>query len=143
MSGANEGQLDVLVSREECEHMFFYYPSAPNENGWKCCRCEEKGGDDGYSPELDRSHTYLKVGGILNDLHSHKFVYVSNGSEGDFVTSAVTDRCRAKDVYDQASIIHWLIEAIGLNRHQEFWKKRSAEKLAANTDVNATKERSV
>lgn len=106
------------------EHDFYYYLDT-NEEGWRCCSCAYRPGEpQGFSPELDRSHTYQKVMGILLDLHNGDFVHVSNGTHGECLQEMVTERCRREGIYDQYSITLFLLEALTAS-HQKYWKEVS------------------
>lgn len=103
------------------EHEFYYYASA-NEQGWKCCGCDEKPGEPpGFSPQLDREFIHRKVFGLLDDLHNHDLVYVSNGDHGEAIVSGVAEECRAAGVYDQRSILAFLVGPDG-GSHATYWK---------------------
>lgn len=112
---------------KSCEHKTFYYYPATNEDGWKCAdRCGEKmpGDPPGYRPDLDRDEIWLKVGGLLNDLHGADLVYVSNGTGGDGLTSTVADRCKREGRFDQYSILLFLLEEMTPS-HADYWKEIS------------------
>lgn len=103
------------------EHEFYYY-AATNEDGWKCCACDEKPGEPpGFCPELDRKLIERKVFGLLDDLHNASLVYVSNGCGGDAIVASVAERCRSEGVYDQASILAFIVGEDG-GSHAKFWK---------------------
>lgn len=107
-----------------CKHEPFGYFPAINENGWKCFDGDHllPGEPDGYRPDLDRSHTEDKVYGIMNDLHQGSFVYISNNEMGEFVTREVIQRCRDTGLYDQISIMQFVLE-FAEDGHAKFWKK--------------------
>ena len=111
------------------EHEFYYYPSAPNEDGWRCCGCDHKPGEPpGFSPELDRTRTFEKVNGLCMDLHDRDLVYFSNSDHGLGVADSVAGRCKAAGIYDQYSIVQWVFEAEA--SHAEYWRKISEDILA-------------
>ena len=76
----------------------------------------------GYRPDLDRSDTGTKVGGILNDLHENKFIYISNGSMGDSLTAAVVTKCHETGLFDQYSIAQFIFQLLTPD-HAEYWRK--------------------
>lgn len=101
-----------------------FYP-APNEDGWK-----EIGGEElGYRPDLDREHIYTKVMGLQLDLHQQNFIYVSNGTQGEWITDWVTRRCEKLQRFDQYTILKLIFECpeVGVERHAEFWAQRARE----------------
>jgi hypothetical protein len=108
----------------DCTHESFGYFPAVNEEGWKCFNCGSllPGEPDGYRPDLDRSHTDAKVYGLLNDLHENKFIYVSNGAGGDILTNEVVKQCQRSGLYDQISIIQYIL-ALGESEHAAYWKE--------------------
>ncbi len=109
----------------ECKHeTVFYYPSI-NEDGWKCLDC----GDLGFRPDLDKSHIYSKVMGILMDMCEKKLIYVSNGTQGDIIRENVASICLKKGAYDQYSIILEIMKDwnVGTKGHSTYWKKKSKE----------------
>jgi hypothetical protein len=106
------------------EHEFYFY-ACTNEDGWKCCACDEKPGEPpGFSPELDRKYIARKVFGLLDDLHNHDLVHVSNGCGGDSIVAAVSERCRREGVYDQQSILAFILGEDG-GSHARYWKEIS------------------
>jgi hypothetical protein len=108
----------------ECTHENFGYFPAINEAGWKCFGCKKKlpGEPDGYRPDLDRSHLQDNVYGLMNDLHEHDFIWVSNSEYGEHILSEVMTRCREAGLYDQITIMHYILEA-NAGTHAEFWKE--------------------
>jgi hypothetical protein len=117
------------------EHEFYYYAAA-NEAGWKCCVCGERPGEPpGFSPQLDRTRLERKVFGLLDDLHNHNLVYVSNGCGGDAIVADVAERCRADGVYDQASILAFILGTDG-GRHAKYWKEVSDAIIAGRDPRN-------
>jgi hypothetical protein len=111
------------VSESNCKHPeFYFYPTPATEAGWKCSACPFKPGEPpGFSPGLDRSHTQIKVMGLLLDLHNHDFVYVSNGSHGEGLEHTVAERCKAEGRFDQYSILLFILEAMTPS-HAKYWK---------------------
>ncbi len=100
---------------------FHYYP-ATNEDGWRCLYCDHRPGEPpGFSPHLDRSHIYEKVGGLLHDLCDVNLIFVSNATGADLLTSAVTDRCVKEQRFDQYSILLFLLEE-DTPGHAGYWK---------------------
>lgn len=113
---------------EKCEHndKNIYYFNATNEDGWLCTACKT---ELGFRPDLDRRLIYTKVMGILMDLHTHKFIYVSNASHGDGIKATVVNMCKEKDAYDQYSIISFILECVGAKSHAEYWRQKSTIRL--------------
>lgn len=99
-----------------------------NEDGWKCAEC---GHAFGFRPDFDREHTRDKVDTILFWLVEHDLLYVSNASEADGVVAQVANGCHASNTYDQQSIIH-AIAAIGLVRHQDFWRNEAKQAMCSH-----------
>lgn len=116
--------MGIVKKMVDCKHETFGYFPAINEEGWKCLDGDHllPGEPDGYRPDLDRSHTEDKVYGIMNDLHEGQFIHISNGSHGDFITSQVVQRCKDTELYDQVSIMQFVIE-VAEDGHAQFWKK--------------------
>lgn len=113
------------------EHNYAYFPHV-NEEGWKCVECSHAPGEPpGFSPQLDRAMTEHKVASILMDLHTYELVYVSNSDEGARLAALVAERCQRERVFDQLSIVSFLIEAM-LSGHQSYWKEISESVLAGH-----------
>jgi len=107
----------------ECKHKSVGYWPESNEEGWKCLDCNQKLGEPaGYSPQLDRSHTYDKVFGILDEMHNAHFVYCSNGTGADILTQDVVNQCERTGLYDQVSIMQYIL-VLGFGTHAQFWKE--------------------
>lgn len=118
---------------KNCTHEYHWFLSACNETGWKCVSCDDKPGEpEGFSPQLDRSHTYHKVGGILNDLHDQEFVHVSNGTGGDQITELVAAKCHETGRFDQDSILLFLMQQMN-HGNGKYWKEVS-ESIIAGRD---------
>lgn len=98
-----------------------------NEDGWRCGDCEAKLGDDGFAPVLDREQTREKVGVILLWLHEQDFMYVSNTTQGDWMTGRVVLRCHADNTFDQQSIIKFLIEQN--DTHARYWREQARQAM--------------
>ena len=112
----------------KCDHKdsTYYYP-AINEKGWKCVDCKE---ELGFRPDLDRSLIWKKVDGLLQDLHGHNFLYVSNGSMGEAITHNVVAECQKRDRYDQHTILALLICDPNISsNHAEYWAAQATQKL--------------
>jgi hypothetical protein len=112
----------------KCKHetdWVFYYPVI-NEDGWKCVKCNEK---LGFRPDLDKMLIGTKVRGLLDDLHTHGLIYVSNGSSGDCIEANVSMRCRETGRFDQYSIILFIMEDcnVGTEDHAKYWKEKGGE----------------
>jgi hypothetical protein len=104
-----------------------FYHNATNEDGWFCSCC----GELGFRPDLDRKLLYIKISGILQDLNQHKFVYVSNASQGEFIVRNVFEECKNKRRYDQYFILREILNEpnIDVKGHSSFWNKESINKL--------------
>jgi len=114
-----------------CEHEYHWYP-APNEDGWRCCYCEDRPGEPhGFSPQHDRDDIENKVYGILSDLDTAKIIYVSNSSHGWSIVAIIVRRCREADVYDQYSIASWILETM-TESHAKYWKEIGDGVVAGN-----------
>lgn len=113
----------MKLTATNCEHVEFGYFPAVNEEGWKCFHCNSlmPGEPDGYRPDLDRERIEDKVYGLMNDLHENKFIYISNGSGGDIIVGEVSAKCKASGLYDQISIIKYILE-VGEEGHADYWK---------------------
>jgi hypothetical protein len=111
------------MGETNCQHESFGYFPAINEAGWRCLDGDHlmPGDPNGYRPDLDRSHTEDKVYGMMNDLHEGRFIYISNGTGGDICTGEVAKRCRETGLYDQISIIRFILE-IAESGHAAYWK---------------------
>lgn len=118
-----------------CAHAgLYWYASPANEQGWKCVDCNWQPGEPaGFSPQYDRSHLHTKVSCIVHDLHDAEIIYVSNGSDGDALTAATTDRCRERGLYDSVSIARVVLEIEADDKHTAFWRDIS-EGIIAGRD---------
>lgn len=113
----------------DCHHDYYFYPST-NEDGWKCANCGDRPGEPaGFSPALDRLLIDIKVGGLLNDLCDHDFIHVSNGTGGDILTDIITKRCVAENLFDQYSILMFILES-ETPSHAKYWADVSESILA-------------
>lgn len=115
-----------------CPHHGLYWFADPaNERGWKCTDCDWRPGEEpGFSPAHDRSHLETKVGCILMTMHEAEVIYVSNGIDGDRLTSLVTKYCSERSLYDSVSIARVILEHEGSDRHARFWRDISEGILA-------------
>ena len=100
-----------------------YYFPAINEDGWKGFPDEQLG----FRPDLDVDLIERKVHGLLLELHEAKFVYVSNGTMGEVITENVVARCRKEDVYDQHSILRFILEDPNLAEDADYWMRKRKE----------------
>jgi hypothetical protein len=106
------------------EHEYYYYPDT-NEEGWKCVGCNDRPGEPpGFSPYLDRQLINIKAESLLMDLCRNDLIYISNNSEGEYLTASVAEKCRASNLYDQYSILHFILE-VEAPSHAEYWKQVS------------------
>jgi hypothetical protein len=112
----------MICKHTEIKNIFYH--NAINEDGWQC-HCGEV---LGFRPDLDRLLIFSKVMGIMQDLHEHKFIYFSNGTEGESICEYITERCNKEKRYDQYFIIKEIF-AIRWEGHSDFWKKKAEEKL--------------
>lgn len=99
-----------------------------NEDGWKCAEC---GHAFGFRPDFDREFTLDKVDAILFWLHEHDFLYVSNSTEGDSITSNVAAWCHESGTFDQQSIVMMLARQ-GQQRHAEFWRNEAKQAMCSH-----------
>lgn len=111
---------------KQCEHNKAFYYNTINEAGWRCS--DICGQELGFRPDLDRKLTWFKVMGILQDLVQNKFISVSNATEGDGITGYVVKKCQEKDVYDQVSILRFILEID--THHVEYWQEQSHRKIS-------------
>lgn len=120
------------MTTEKCKHESFTWRLKPcDETGWTCLDCNKPlpGEPPGFRPDLDRSNTSDKVGGILMDLHMGEFIYMSNNTAGDGLTAAVVAECKRTGFYDQASILLFVLQ-IDAASDGPFWKNISEGILA-------------
>jgi hypothetical protein len=108
--------------RRECQHAEVYWYAAPLEDGWRCTCGFRPGEPPGYDPQRDRDNIHGKVWAILDGLHNADIVYVSNGCAGDSITADVAAKCKRHKVYDQYSIVAFILRAM-TTRHAEYWKQ--------------------
>ena len=94
------------------------------EDGWKCYDCGEK---FGFRPDFDKKYLFWKVYHLMHNLHGSDLIYISNGSQGDCMTQNVMHRCEEEKVYDQYSIILFIMQEPNMDTkgHAEFWSKES------------------
>lgn len=103
------------------EHNYHYFPEI-NEAGWRCVDCDHKPGEPaGYSPQLDRELIKFKVGAILHDAHDANLIYISNGSQADYLGAVVSDKCQREGRFDQYSILLFLLEQL-TPEHSAYWR---------------------
>jgi hypothetical protein len=109
-----------------CKHeSLYWYPAPATEQGWKCADCKWQPGEPpGYSPQHDRSHLETKVWCVLNDLHNHEIVYVSNGSAGDGIVHDITATVRRSGKLDQYSIALAILKGMTPS-HAKYWRETS------------------
>jgi len=102
-----------------------FYHNAINEDGWFCSCC----GELGFRPDLDKKFLWRKIDGILQDLHEHKFINVSNGSQGEFIVHNVYDACFKEERFDQYFILKEILNEpnIDVKGHSDYWKKHVQE----------------
>ena len=97
-----------------------------NEEGWECIDCDAV---LGFRPDLDRSHAELKAYCIMQDFHESKLIYVSNGTMGELIAANVAAQCLAVEMFDQQTILKFILEDPNMNSHGEFWRNRSVRWL--------------
>lgn len=115
--------LDVHMDIKKCRHTNtrnIFYHNSINEDGW-ICFCGEI---LGFRPDLDKKLIWSKVMGIMQDLHENKFIYFSNGSEGEGICEYLVNRCEEEKRYDQYFIIRELF-VIKWKLHSDYWKQQS------------------
>lgn len=96
-----------------------------NEDGWRCGDCDKK---LGFRPDLDRNETSEKVGLISLLLHEQEYIHISNSTGGDVLTAAVVKRCHADNVYDQQSIIRFILEEEEPD-HSKYWQDAALKEM--------------
>jgi hypothetical protein len=114
---------------------YWHWTPAGNEEGWECGECQSKPGEpEGYCPELDRDHLYDKVYALLlflcGEMGGYKFLSISNGAEGEYLTQDIVGKCRELGMYDQTTICRLAFEAD--QSHAEYWKEISDGILSGN-----------
>lgn len=125
-----------------CDHVqgLYWYAAPVDERGWLCIDCGwSPGEDEGYSPEHDRSHIETKVGSVLFDLDAAGIIYVGSSSNGDGITGAVVDLCRARKVFDSVSIARFILEIEAGECHMKFWRERGESILEGRDNRNRCK----
>lgn len=116
----------------DCAHRNLFWYLATNEDGWKCVDCDLKPGEPpGYSPAHDSSHLRVKVSNILDEMHTAGLVYVSNATEGEVLTDAVTFKLQQSGDWDQYSIVA-AIMAERTPSHAAYWRQKSDAILEGN-----------
>lgn len=111
--------------KDSCQHQkhqMSWFLSGCNEKGWKCECGFEPGEPAGFSPLHDHHLIEIKVMCILGRLHDEEFIYISNGTEGDFLVGCVANKCAIEGIYDQQSIIRFILEEVADADHVRFWK---------------------
>lgn len=109
----------------DCDHDFQWFADFAQERGWKCLNCKLRPGEpEGFSPQHDREFIDRKVFALLNDLFNADLIYVSNGTEGDYLVAHVAERCREAGCYDQGTVLLFLVEAKA-ESHAKFWAEIS------------------
>lgn len=127
----------------DCEHEDLNWRAtedkrmALNEEGWQCLDCSDV---FGFRPDLDRENTYEKVRCILMDFHESNLIYISNGTEGDIIAANVAQRCAAANVYDQWSILRYILEDPNLLSHRQFWQNRAERWLLGGEPIRPEQE---
>ncbi len=86
-----------------CKHESTYYYPSVNDDGWRCVDCDT---EFGKNEGIDKKLIYTKVRGLLHDLHEAKLIYVSNGTDGDCITSIVCDSFQKDNDFSQGYIIY-------------------------------------
>ena len=105
-----------------------------NEEGW-----HKNGVCLGYRPDLCKEHIESKVIGILLELSESEIFYISNGTEGDMLTSLVADRCIKENKYDQHSIVLFIAEH-ETPSHAEYWASKAANWNSDKTESDNISE---
>lgn len=113
----------------DCKHLSVYWKLAPcNEDGWECLDC---GAHLGFRPDLDDDALAVKVDSVLQALHDQEFVYVSNGTMGEYIVRGVVKEVRALEHLDQQSIIVSILRDPNMaGDRADFWRRRRAEAMA-------------
>jgi len=107
----------------KCKHENIHYFPSINEDGWTCLDCGKR---FGFSPKLDREMLYVKVWSILRELDCNKLITVSNGTEGEITIEMVMKICQEENLYDQYSIIKFIID-IYWKGHAKYWQEKAQE----------------
>ena len=102
-----------------------FWNPATNEDGWTCLDCCKPGENLGYRPDFDQDRIERKTWCLLQSFHEAKLIYVSNGTMGEIVAENVGRRCRVEGVYDQYSILRFILEDPNMAGHADFWKTRA------------------
>jgi esterase/lipase superfamily enzyme len=97
------------------------------EAGWQCGSCDES---LGFRPDLDRDYTEVKVYNVLLAAHDANLLYVSNSDMGLLVSENVANECQRTDMYDQASILRFILEDPNMSSHGPFWREEADKFLA-------------
>lgn len=122
----------------DCEHGDLWWRLAgPNEEGWTCHDC---GAELGFRPDLDRSHTELKVHGLVFAFHESELIYISNGTMGEVIAENVAVRCREKNIYDQLSILRLILDDPNMQPESPFWQNRAERWLLGGEPVHEEQE---
>ena len=119
--------------KRACKHDdsdVFFYP-AINEDGWKCIGCDAK---LGFRPDLDDRLLDKKVMGFIHDLHDRKIIYISNGTDGEFIAHNVEIRCRKADRYDQRFIVAAICNDPNVLGDGGYWRKERNRWLMERPD---------
>lgn len=123
----------------DCEHDdLVWWLDSCTEAGWGCHDCDAK---LGFRPDLDRSHIELKCHGIVFEFHLAKLIYISNGTMGEIVAENVAARCRSENIYDQQSILKFILEDPNIERgHAAFWQNRAERTLLGGEPIREGQE---
>lgn len=125
---------------DPCEHDDLWWKLAgPNEEGWACHDCDV---ELGFRPDLDRSHTELKVSGLVFEFHHSQLIYISNGTMGEIIAENVAGRCREENRYDQFSILVFILEDPNLDSAHRgtFWQNRAERWLLGGEPIRDGQE---
>jgi hypothetical protein len=110
----------------DCTHADVFWKvdtdSACNEDGWTCAYCDLR---LGFRPAFDRQYAAGKVHDLMSVMHDRGLIYISTGTQGADIASAVADQCEQDDEYDQYTMINWITLHAGGESHADFWQERA------------------
>lgn len=93
---------------------YLYFLPDANDAGWRCSNCSEllPGTPPGYRPDIDKDLILTKVEGLVQDLRSLDLIYVSNSTDGGFLSAKVADRCVAEGNYSMYYILYYVFDEL-------------------------------
>lgn len=103
------------ITEIPCDHPMeelYYYPAHSNA-GWRCLKCQAELGE---RVGLDQKRTYIKIRGLMDDLREAKFIYISNGTEGDCFMEHIRCQCAKSNDFTQDNIVFEILKKHKQNR---------------------------